>query len=59
MSKKAVLDTMAEGITQFTDEEYWMDVLSHEEWNEQFDYINEVTHDLMCILIKRSREEGK
>ena len=59
MSKKIVLDTMAECVTQFTDEDHWRDSLSHEEWNKQYDYINEVTHDLMCILIKRSREEGK
>lgn len=59
MSRKEILDTMADCTMHFLEEECWMDLLSHEEWDEQYDYINEVVHELMGVLIKRAREEKK
>ena len=57
MSKKEILNKLAEVTMHILEEEYWTEELSPEDWEEQHEYINEVAHELMDVLVKKSIEE--
>ena len=59
MSRKNVLNQMADCTSQLSHKDYWRGVLSKGEWEEQSRYIEEVVDELMGVLVKRMREESK